>query len=144
MNTEIKKIEDAFSYNGNDISILKGYENLPDEHREFRTNEHIVEEIIAAINKKHNGGKKYVPNWADGSRKWQIVWLWFRPATADDKPEDVVTNRDGVGFVVIGTGYDFTCAFTVVGSRQSFCTEKALIEFRDTPEFLRLYAKIKV
>jgi hypothetical protein len=143
MKTEIKTIEDAFAYNGNDIEVLKLYTYLPDEHREFRTNEHMVEEIIAAINKKYNGGKKYVPDWSDDNRKY-LLWIWFRKAEETDKPEEIVTNNNGVGFVVLVTDFAYANAVTLVGSRLSFITEDALEEFRNNSEFLKLYAKIRV
>src|SRR5690606_17969497 len=70
--------------------ILKVYDKLPEDEKEYSTVDFLNRHAVSEINKKHNNGEPFVADWSDGSRKYEIWWVWFRKPKKSDKKEDIL------------------------------------------------------
>ena len=86
-----------------------------------------LEAYIESLNQESNGGKPWVPDFEDGTTKYEP---WFWPVKSDTHPS---------GLVFSGTDYVYTRTNSHCGSRFVFHSENAWRQAINTPEAIDLF-----
>jgi len=112
MEFKTKSFEDACKLL-NKSTALPEVSMVDEEYRNKIIAHHQRMILTEAINYEANGHKKWIPDYTNGSLKYE-VWVWIK---ADEN------NKSGFGFAAPLTFYDRTRTYS--GSRLSFFSEKA-------------------
>ncbi len=103
--------------------ILPDVSNCPEEHRESMIADFKLIIIIEAINMRDNDGKKWMPDYTDGSSKYEPIFT--------------MGSSSGVGFAYYYYGHWLTRTYS--GSRLCYKNYDSMIDAVNDKEILALY-----
>jgi len=121
---KIKNYEDACKLlNYDPKKILPDVSNCPEEHRKSMIAYFKLIIIIEAINIQDNDGKKWIPDYTDGTSKYQPLFK--------------MGSSSGVGFAY--SCYDYWDTYSHSGSRLCYKNYDSMIDTVNDKEILALY-----
>lgn len=112
MNTEIKTVEQAFSFLGKDINALPDVSMIDEKSRQAILSHYKLIVVAEALNKEANGGETWTPDWDNMDQRKYYPWF------------EISKEDKGSGFGFSCTDYDYGYTDTIVGSRLCFLSRE--------------------
>ena len=105
MKFKTNNIEAAYAALGREPIVVPAIPNLPEQERKWMQDNYDLTVVVEAINQESNKGKHWVPNFEDGSTKYE-GWYWLKKDESNES-----------GFVFSHANYDCTDTNTDCGAR---------------------------